>query len=1372
MSVDLFARGPREPFPVEAPGGKVTVPQAIPVPRLEPRKSGQLIGPVVMVAAVAGVFYVLYSAGLMRYGVFPVIMLLTYGVMFFRRGGGRKQSWGQGEASRRDWANQADLAREELAVGADKQFRRAWSAHPGPRDLVGFVGSARMWERRRAAPEDEVKDFGHVRLGVGTVRQALRLDFSANPDDVVWVEPASGHGLRKFLREQRYVRGMPRVVSLTAMKALSLVGPLDEVRGVAYAALCQLCVWHSPDDVKVMVVTARPQLWEWVKWLPHCQDPVRRDGCGERRMLFGSPAEFEGYHADELSDRAAWSPSGGPSQRAAGVVGRPLWVVVDDACGAPGDWDRPAPPRGVAGVCFVRLAEEPGQGLGFGRETTFRVGDGVVRRADVALERGERFGVSPPGEQELPFYAVADSMTVDEAERVAVALARFRPGGEVGATGKGVALTRTLLDAVGVEDARVLDTERLWASCWEPGPKFWRFPIGVDDEGNLVEMDLKQSADFGWNLNGVIIGHIGSGKSTAVATMVESQVLTHSPEVLVCGLFDLKAKSIAQKLEKSPNMLAAVSNLAEETHLIRRMQLALEGLFERRKAACTAAGCVDLNEYNAKIAAGADLPRMPALVVIVDEFNEMATGDPFFDWAEHLVRQGRGYHMALVLSGQVYDKNKLRKLHELWGWRIALRTGTSETSRDVIGDSCAAHLPSSGAEGTGYLRVGADPLRKFRFFNALDAYVPPAPVDERQVVSSGDWFEPREFTAAPAEDVDGRMAPPPLPAPARVAVAEPARGVGELPPSEAETVFAAVAAKCARPLVDFWLPPLEDGLDADELVRLLRGRPWHEGYGDNGGLVLPVGQEDRPYDCTQPVLTLDIANQHAAVVGGKQSGVSTALMTAVLGAALLYDTRRVQFYCVAGGGPVLMNLRHLPHVMGIAEVVDTESVWRVLESVVEIVDFRAKKFVELEITAEEFFARRAADPGCLPEIPGGQIVLVLDGFASLKAKLADPRDDRFVPTVMRIATDGLSVGVHLLVSNDGWGHEFTVGLQDKIAARLELRLADASLSKVDRQVNKALPRKAPGWGLSAEANWVRTGLPGLTGSDGVRVSDARGLAAAMGELAGVRRSSTMAQLPELVRLEVLQKQAPGALAIALRERDLQPQVWDFRRTPHLAVIGMKESGRTTALRSVCRAVMDVFSPEQAELHVIDPGQQLLGTTDDAYTKSYSLTASAAKEAMAELAGRLQQRKPPKDATPMDALTKRFWSGPEVFVVVDNSELLPHNSPDYPFGPTIPGRDTLASLAGMGAQLGLHIVYSAHLDLSYPMASLQNPLWRAVRNMYCPTLILNGDRGLGPVAGNGVRAAAQRPGRCLWAEAAAHTVLVAWTDPPAGVGRDG
>ncbi|WP_421843107.1 hypothetical protein [Mycobacterium sp.] len=400
--MEFVPPGRRDRAEVGGSTGAVSVPTPIALPDTLPHNSFQLIGPLVMVAAMAGVSVVLYSAGLARYIFFPLIMLVTYGVMFFRRdGSSQKQLWAKGEAALREWSNKADAARAELAKAAERQFQRSWWSHPRPQDLVGWVGSPRMWERTRPRvgsasarqANDGSQDFAQIRLGVGTVRQATRVECGPLPDDVTWIEPASGHGLRKLLQEQSYVRGMPRVVSLAAMKAMSLVGDLSGIRGLAYALICQLCLWHSPDDVKVIVVTRSPELWDWVKWLPHAQAAAARDGCGERRLVFGSAAEFEAFYSDEWLARGKWVPE----VAATGSLQHPLLIVIDDACGPASEWAVVAPPAGVAGVCFVRLAEEPGYvhvfdeaasrrsapGLGFTDEVMYRVGDGVVWRADV-----------------------------------------------------------------------------------------------------------------------------------------------------------------------------------------------------------------------------------------------------------------------------------------------------------------------------------------------------------------------------------------------------------------------------------------------------------------------------------------------------------------------------------------------------------------------------------------------------------------------------------------------------------------------------------------------------------------------------------------------------------------------------------------------------------------------------------------------------------------------------------------------------------------------------------------------------------------------------------------------------------------------------
>ena len=272
-----------------------------------------------------------------------------------------------------------------------------------------------------------------------------------------------------------------------------------------------------------------------------------------------------------------------------------------------------------------------------------------------------------------------------------------------------------------------------------------------------------------------------------------------------------------------------------------------------------------------------------------------------------------------------------------------------------------------------------------------------------------------------------------------------------------------------------------------------------------------------------------------------------------------------------------------------------------------------------------------------------------------------------------------------------------------VNGRVELKLGPNDTSTLNRTEAASLPAKQAGWGISPGGYRMLTGLPRLTDAHGTVVADKAGFARVFAEQVGAKRSTQMARLPERITLADLQKAAPGKVVVALRERDLSPVVWHYRHKPHLAVLGRPKSGRTTTLRSACRAVMDVLSPEQAQFHVIDIARQDMGMFPREYVASYSLTASQARKRMLELVEELQARKPPDDddLDPETAATHRFWEGPELFVVIDNSELLPHNSGDFPFAPAKLGGESIAALAPQGAQLGLHIMYSAQLDQNYP-----------------------------------------------------------------------
>ncbi|MFZ0833806.1 MAG: FtsK/SpoIIIE domain-containing protein, partial [Mycobacterium sp.] len=413
------------------------------------------------------------------------------------------------------------------------------------------------------------------------------------------------------------------------------------------------------------------------------------------------------------------------------------------------------------------------------------------------------------------FYAVADSMSVEEAERFARTLASWRPVGAASVVSTD-GPARDLLEVLGIRDARKLDVDRLWSARRTQNRLWMRFPIGLDPAGEIVELDLKETSQYGMGMHSVLIGFSGSGKSETIITEVTSLALTHSPETVNVAFLDWKMKSAGIVLERFPHVVASVSNLGDETHLVERMLEALEGELDRRGALCAATNCKDLNVYNEKRLIDPSLAPVPALVVIIDEYQELfgsELGSKFIDLCWRIVRQGRSLHVFLQLAGQTVDVHRLQKIRSLIGFFMALRTGTEEDSREAIGSSIAAHLPEKGREGTGYLREGQRPPREFRTFYSSPPFVPPPDSGPAPVVAAGTWFTPRPFTATVAEDEDGLLATPslngqehaPEPAPAALAAAP-----GELPPTLVDTIVASLRATGARPPRQLWLPPLHD----------------------------------------------------------------------------------------------------------------------------------------------------------------------------------------------------------------------------------------------------------------------------------------------------------------------------------------------------------------------------------------------------------------------------------------------------------------------------------------------------------------------------------------------------------------------------------
>ncbi len=765
--------------------------------------------------------------------------------------------------------------------------------------------------------------------------------------------------------------------------------------------------------------------WDWVKWLPHAAHPRRRDGIGPLRMVTGDADDVRRWWVAELAGRAP-----GPG------VGEPhLLVVVDEVAQGPGPW------AGVAGVTVLRVGAPPGR----------RPGPSVVRLLVGPDRVGRAAGAEADDRPAGPVWiGRPDGLQVAEARALARRLARFRPAGFADPVDRGASTVPTGLPALlGLEPGPV-DVAALRARWSHAEAQRMRVPIGVDERGAPVVLDLKESAHGGSGPHGLCVGATGSGKSELLRTLVLGLAATHSSAELNVVLVDFKGGATFLGLAALPHVSAVITNLADELSLVDRMADALAGEITRRQELLRAAGnLTGVTDYAAARRGGADLPSLPALLVVVDEFSELLAQRP--ELIELLVtigRLGRSLGMHLLLASQRLDEGRLRGLESHLSYRIALRTFSAAESRAVLGVPDAHRLPA--APGSAFLATGTDELVRFRA-----AYVSGPGETIRAAGPDGPPVGPRAhlFSATPS-------------AVAAVEATGVENGAVDDGPGSTvlDTLIAALAAH-GPAAHRVWLPPLDAPPPLDEVlgpVRPLPGRGMAASGCASGALRVPVGLVDRPYQQRRDPVVLDMsgASGHLAVVGGPRSGKSTALATSVLGLALTHTPDELGIHVLDFGGGALVPLVGLPHVGTLADRHQPDLVRRTVAELTSVLAGRERLFREAGLASvAEFRARRAA--GGFPDEPATDLLLVVDGYLVLRGEFDDV-EAKLLP----LAAQGLSYGVHLAVSANRWS-ELRPALKELLGGRFELRLGEPSESEVDRRKAAAVPGRG-GHGLAPD----------------------------------------------------------------------------------------------------------------------------------------------------------------------------------------------------------------------------------------------------------------------------------------------------------------
>jgi len=1321
VSTVVFRRPPRQPAP-PLPRGELMLESPPELPEQLPRGIGQMLMFLPMLAGVGAMAF-MYSGGqnntrMMVTGALFGVSMLGMAVTQFTQGGGEKKH--ELDAERRDYMRYLAQVRKQARRAASQQRAAVLWRHPAPDALWATAASKRLWERR---PTDD--DFVEVRMAVGPQRLAVSM-ITPETKPVEDLEPMTAIALRRFVRAHSIVPGLPIAVSLRAFSKVVLRGDRDPVMDFLRAMLAQLVTFHAPDELRVAVVTPQERAaeWDWVKWLPHNQYDREVDAAGPVRLVVEDMGALEQVLGEELAERPRHSPE------ARAVTSGAHLIVIRDG----GELNPSGPLHGVGllGTTVIDLS-------------------GVVPRdsgrwllcLDITPE-----GVDIDQGNRSTRLGRPDVLTHRQLAGLARQMAPYRLSAQTGVAAEApLETSMELPDLLGIGDAAAVDPRVTWRP--KPNRERLKIPLGLAPDSGVVELDMKESAQEGMGPHGLLIGATGSGKSELLRTIVASLAIKHSSEEINFVLVDFKGGATFASLDVLPHTSAVITNLSDELPLVDRMQAAVAGEMVRRQELLRAAGnYVSLFEYEKARLAGEPLAPLPSLLIICDEFSELLTAKPdFIDLFVMIGRVGRSLGVHLLLASQRLEEGRLRGLDTHLSYRIGLRTFSAVESRVVLGVPDAYELPSG--PGHGYLKADQSTLLRFRA-----AYVSGPYKAKRAPVRS-------EKYAAAVQSQIVRYSTMYAPIPEA-----PAAPVDEEPEEEAQvgkaTSMLDVIVDQLRgqgpPAHQVWLPPLSDPPGMTELVgemtvdsrRGLVAAAWP----GVGRLFAPVGIVDRPFEQRRDpfVVELDGAGGNVVIVGGPQSGKSTMLRSLITSLALTHTPGEVQFFCLDFGGGTLRSLVDLPHVSGVAGRRDIEAVRRTVAEVSALVDDRENRFTELNIDSVAAYRRRRST-GEIADDPFGDVFVIVDGWGTLRQEY-----EELEPKITTIAGRGLGFGVHVIVTAARWA-EVRVNMRDMLGTKLELRLGDPSESEIDRKVAQNVPERTPGRGITPDKLHFLAAIPRIDGKTTLEDlgEGTAHLVAAVREGWPYQPAPKVRLLPRKLALADLWTASPDGrgVPVGINETQLAPVRLDFDGDPHLYAFGDAECGKSNLLRIIGRTIVERSTPEKALFLVADYRRSLLGAFPEEFLLGYAPSAQVLTEMVGALKQAVTKRLPGPDVTTDQLRNRSWWSGPEVYVLIDDYDLVAGGGSN-PFA-------SLVELLPQARDIGLHVILVRRAGGAG--RSLYDPIIQRMRELDSPGFLMSGNKEEGALVGN-LKPSPQPPGRGTLVRRSDGVQLVqtAWLEP--------
>ena len=997
--------------------------------------------------------------------------------------------------------------------------------------------SRNLWER-----EMNQQDFLNVILGMGEVD--LKIALEAPGEKFTIEEDSLEEKMHVVVDKYKKITGVPLVYPLATKNILSITGKYMYTKPFLDKIVLQLIALHSYYDLKIVVFTNkdREKYWEFMKFLPHAFDDTKQ-------MRFFSTTYEDGREISNYLDKVltARQEAFSEGEIPADVYknfGTYYLIITDDYKQAKefGITSSILESKGNFGFSYVilnpNLANLPTECNGF------------INLED--NKNGITFESELSEATEHKFTVVEDTNFDLNACSLRLANIPIRNKLENYVMPKSLSFLE-MYDIGMIEQLNPLERWKANNPIVSLGA-----PIGVDEHGNILKLDLHEQKD---GPHGLVAGMTGSGKSEFLMTYILSMAINYHPEEVSFVLIDYKGGGLSGVFEsketgiKLPHLAGTITNL--DAADISRSLASIESELKRRQALFNEArekigeGTIDIYKYQKYYREGLLKTPVSHLIIISDEFAELKQQQPeFMDQLISTSRIGRSLGVHLILatqkpSGIVND--------QIWSntrFRVCLKVQDASDSNKVIKRPDAADIRDPGRF---YLQVGYNEL----FLMGQAAYAGALYIPQERV------YKERDDSIVFIDEIGRSIKTISAPKNENTVVK------GEQLPQIVKYLNN-LAKKENISIPKLWLDKLQENIFVDDLKKK------YNFVKQNFIIQSVIGEYDNPKEQKQGLLTIDLNEKGNTVIYSMNE--KTSIVNSIIYSMITtYATEEVNIYIMDFDSETLRNYKDSPQVGDVVFANENEKIIKLLGILNTEIENRKNLFQDYN-GSYDFYVKNSGKT--LPNI-----VLVITGYENFKE--AYEEEDTIL---QKIAREGHKYGVHLILTAIS-DRSLRLGMRSSFPNIIPLKLA----SQIE--YNMLLGKKAP---VITDADNRGAVLVGddVFEFQAALVCEEEQLTARIKEVSKALSDNMKLRAPEIPVLpeKVSIKDVLGSFSdyqhipVGLEETSLQVMTYDFTKS----LINLVNSEDVTTLNNFTNLVIK-------ETNMIDTIDTMVIDLNNAYT---------------------------------------------------------------------------------------------------------------------------------------------------------------------------